>query len=322
MTATASLTDRYVHATVRDLPAERRDDLGRELRSTIADMVEGHLAAGLAPEEAERRALADLGRPAALAANYLDGPQHLIGPRFYGVWRRLLRNLLAWVPLTVASLAMVAQVADADDPTVGSVVVEGLGTAAMTAIQIAFWTTLVFAALERSKEAATLPDWSPDDLPDLPEEASVSLGEAVTGVVFNLALAALLVLQHFRTGVGEDGRTPLLDPELWSFWLPVLVAGCLFSAALEIWRHRSGWTVTTFTATVLATVVTAGPVAWLASEERLLNPAFVETVSMSPGTYDVVTKVVVAGALVVALWEIGEGVWRTFVRPDATGHRC
>ena len=46
MTTTATLTDRYVHAVLRSVPEARREEIGRELRSSIDDMVEARTADG------------------------------------------------------------------------------------------------------------------------------------------------------------------------------------------------------------------------------------------------------------------------------------
>ena len=91
----ASLTDRYVTATVRDLDDDQRAEVERELRTTIEDMIDGRLEAG-APSrpEAERAVLAELGDPVRLAAGYSGRPLYLIGPRVYPQWRRVMTVLL------------------------------------------------------------------------------------------------------------------------------------------------------------------------------------------------------------------------------------
>jgi hypothetical protein len=318
----ATLTQRYVHATVRDLPAGRRDDVARELQSTIEDMVEAHVSTGLEPPEAERAALVALGHPAVLAAGYAGGPQHLIGPRFYGLWWRLTRTLLIWVPLTIACLSALSNAVDTRADSVGSVVGAAVLTALTSAVQIAFWTTAVFALIERFAAADELTEFSPDALPELSEhDGVVSLGDAALGALFNLILAGLIIAQHFRTGVGEHGDIPLLAPELWGFWLPLLVAGCVGSAGLEMWRYRSGWTPATFAATVLAALVTAGPIAWLAQEHRLLNRDFVDAVNFTDRGLEITMGIVLAAAVVIGLYEITEAAWRTFIRrtPPASG---
>src|SRR5690606_24964955 len=127
--------DRYVHAVVRDLPEDQRDDLSRELRSTIGDMVEANLADGTSYDEAERAALVQLGHPTLLASSYAKGPQFLIGPRFFGIWKRLVRNLLMWVPALAATLSVVAELAGGVD-TVGEVVVAALAGAWGAAVQV------------------------------------------------------------------------------------------------------------------------------------------------------------------------------------------
>ena len=91
----ASLTDRYVTATVRDLDDEQRAEVERELRTTIEDMIDGRLQAG-APSrpEAERAVLAELGDPVRLAAGYSGRPLYLIGRGVYPQWRRVMTVLL------------------------------------------------------------------------------------------------------------------------------------------------------------------------------------------------------------------------------------
>lgn len=317
MTATStkpSLTDRYVHAVVRDLPEDQRGDLSRELRSTIGDMVEAGMqdsADGTSYDDAERAALVQLGHPALLASSYAKGPQFLIGPRFFGIWKRLVRNLLLWVPALVAALSVVAELADRVDG-VGQVVVAALAGAWGAAVQVVFWPTLVFAILERTTEGDNVLAWDPDQLPDVAaHQRGITMGEAVTGATWSLIVAALLVLQHDLTWVGPDSRVPLLDPDLWSSWLPFLMVVAVASAALELWKYRAGWTPAVLAATVATSVAFAAPVAWLAQADRLLNPGFVEALEMSQANVDVTNGIVVATAVVIAIWEIADGVHRT-----------
>ena len=81
---TASLTDRYVAATVSGLDEAQRPEVERELHATIEDMVDARLEAGAPTRaDAERAVLVELGDPLRLAAGYSGRPLHLIGPVSY-----------------------------------------------------------------------------------------------------------------------------------------------------------------------------------------------------------------------------------------------
>ena len=63
----------------------------------------------------------------------------------------------------------------------------------------------------------------------------------------------------------------------------------------------------------LAIVVSAAfalPVAWLASQESLFNPAFVDAVGMSDKVLGYVNDGIVAGAVVIVLIEAVDAIWK------------
>ena len=101
MTTTATLTERYISATIRSLTPEVQDDVRAELQASIADAIDAKLEQGETPSAAERAVLSELGDPGILAAGYADRPLHLIGPKYYLVWGRLLKLLLWIVPACV-----------------------------------------------------------------------------------------------------------------------------------------------------------------------------------------------------------------------------
>ena len=78
-----TLSERYITATINELPAEMHDDVRPELQASIADAIAGRIEQGDEHEAAERAVLSDLGDPSILAASYADRPLHLIGPRYY-----------------------------------------------------------------------------------------------------------------------------------------------------------------------------------------------------------------------------------------------
>lgn len=97
---TATLTQRYIAATVHSLPPSSQDDVRAELSASSRTPSRPRSENGGAAEAAERSALNELGDPALLAAGFADRPLHLIGPRYYPTWWRLL-VLLAIVPACV-----------------------------------------------------------------------------------------------------------------------------------------------------------------------------------------------------------------------------
>lgn len=278
---TATLTERYISATIRSLPPETQGDVRAELEASIADAVEARIDQGEDPQEAERAALTALGDPGALAAGYADRPLHLIGPRYYLAWWRLLKLLLMIVP--VCALGGVALGQTIAGAPVGEVISSAVLATGGTILHVCFWTTLVFVILERSGTDAGM-KWDVDQLPEASDDG-VGRNELIASLVFlGLAVGALL-WDRFRGFVVVDGEAlPILDPGLWPWGIGVLflliVAETVF--AIVVYRRR-GWS------TALAVVNTVLAVAFLAWTLTLLltgdlvNPDFLAHIVAAGG---------------------------------------
>jgi hypothetical protein len=184
----STLTDRYVWGVLRAVPAAQRTDLEPEIRALVADALEARLTAGVVPAEAERAAIAELGDPERLAAQYTDKTLYLIGPRYFPDWKRLLRLLLSIVVPIVAVAVMGAGLLAGTGMV--EVVASGLSTAMTVGIMLAFWVTVVFAVMER-KEVPDLDEelaWSPDKLPDVP---ATGTSESLVEIAFSIAALAV-----------------------------------------------------------------------------------------------------------------------------------
>ncbi|MEV4413427.1 permease prefix domain 1-containing protein [Catellatospora sp. NPDC049609] len=273
-----TLTDRYVDTAVRRLPPRQRPDIERELRASIEDAVEARVAAGEDPAEAEHAVLTGLGDPARLAAGYADRPLYLIGPALFVDYTRLLTVLLATVVPIVAAVAAVVRAVDG--AAFGAILGGAIGAAITTAVHIAAWTTLVFAVLERTGSRWTPSDaqpWTPDNLP-APPSRRTRRAELFIESVFTVAFAALLLLSPRlgleRTSGGDP--IPVLDPWLWDTGIVyAFVALVLASLVFTFARHHSRWSPAIGVAGGLVQATPAALLIWLATEDHVLNPAFV-----------------------------------------------
>ena len=100
--------ERYIREVTRHLPRSQREDVARELRSTLEDSLEGRLKDGAGESAAATETLLNFGPPRALAASYRSGPRHLIGPSLYPDFMNALKITLLVVcglQLTVAQLS-------------------------------------------------------------------------------------------------------------------------------------------------------------------------------------------------------------------------
>lgn len=275
----STLTDRYVYATTRAVPEAQRDELTRELRAEIAEMVAAREDAGTARPEAERATLTELGDPERLAASYSDRPLHLIGPAYFLVWKRLLITLLMWVPGILALLTFGGDLIDGED--LAGAVGTAVGTAIEIAVHITLWTTVTFALVERYGTPSDMPEWSVDELPEIPADAHVGLGDTVGTVATAVVTVALLAWQELR-GVIEPSsgaRVPLIDSELWSSWLPVLIAAMAAEAVIAVLAYRRGrWTWPLVGAFSVASLTFTIPTVWLLTTDAFFDPRFVAEV--------------------------------------------
>jgi hypothetical protein len=300
-----ALTDRYVWAVLRAVPAAQRADLDPEVRALVADAIEARNGEpALTADAAERAALTELGDPAALAARYADGPQYLIGPALFPEWKRLLTLLLPIVVPIVSAVVLTANLLS--NAPVGQAITSAIGTGFTVTVQMVFWFTVVFALAERfgGGDALRGNAWSIDDLPELPESGRLGIVDAISTVMANVFVAAGILWVQLLPPIVLDGQAfPLFDPSLWSFWLPyfllVSLAEIVFTIALYL---RGRWTLTYAGINAVLAAAFAIPALWLLQNDLLFNPALVEKVgTATDGTWLEVTGIVIGVTVVVVV---------------------
>jgi hypothetical protein len=224
---TPTLTDRYLFAAAREVAADQRDEFRRELAARIGDAVDAKLTEGMDVERAERAVLTALGRPDALAAAYVDRPLQLVGPAYYLAWKRLLSLLTGIVLPCVAAVYVLAQLIAG---TGGGAIVGGTVLVLLTVtVYLGFWTTAVFAVLDRVGGGRPLAGWTPDQLPLVvePPRRQLLVDSVANFVLIGLAAVAVLVGPHLVPSPDDAGSVPLFTPATWdwlSWYLLVVLA--------------------------------------------------------------------------------------------------
>lgn len=307
---TATLTDRYIDAVVRSIPERQRADVARELEASIADQLDARRDAGESAADAERDVLTALGDPDRLAAGYADRPLHLIGPRYYLDWKRLLVLLLWIVPACAAVGVAIAKLLEG--ASVGGVIGGVISVVLSVIVHVSFWVTLVFFILERTGHETVDPSpWTPDRLPER-RETGARLSDLVASIVFLGLLGAALVGDLFHGWVYLEGRwMSFLNPALWPTGAIVLLALLGVEVVLAVLVFRRGrWTMPLAIANAVLAAVSASVLLWLLNAGLLVNPALVQIGLDSGASADlpqVVAAIVGVTIVGVSLWDAIDG---------------
>jgi hypothetical protein len=308
-----SWTDRYLAAVLRSIPGPKRADVERELRSSIEDGIEERSGAGEDRAAAERAVLEDLGDPAQLAAGYSGRPSYLIGPELFPLYMRVIPRLIA-VAVPIAAIVMVG-LKLAGRLNLDDAILTGISGAITVGIQIAFWGTLAFVALEwagparqaRMELVAATGRWSLERLPKV-STGRISVSEAAGEIVTVLITLGILVFISRLTTTDIAGReVPLLAPSFSLVWLPVLLVLIAIRGVDHVRAYMAGrWTtwLTVYHALIHLTfgllLVTLALTGWI------VNPAFGEAIgwpSIADGHGPVMRTFAVFTALATG-WEI------------------
>lgn len=318
---TGTLTERYIHATTRALPEEQRDDVGNELRASIADRVDSLRAEqpDLSGQEAEYAALAELGDPDTLAADYTGRKLQLIGPVLYPSYTRVLKAVIVTVvPIVVVVVSLIEA---ATGGSAGSIIGQAAWMAFTLFIQIAFWVTLTFAIVERTSTPAQMEEslgveWSPDKLPEVPRGPRGSLADLVAALAWLGFIGVAIIWQHFRSPIGGEGdNPPLLNPELWSNWLPLILVLLVAEMVFEVVKYRIGrWSTRLAGVNTLVGAAFTAPIVYLAATDRLLNPAAVAEIQTGWPGFDpsATNTIIIVSAVLIWAWDSIDGYRRAW----------
>lgn len=291
-----TLTDRYVEATLRRLPPGQRPDLERELRSSIADAIDDRVTAGEEPAAAEGAVLTGLGDPARLAAGYSSTPLHLIGPNLFLDYKRVLTALTVTVVPIVVTVVAVVRGLDGASP--GTMAGGAIGAGITTAVHIAFWVTLLFAALERGGKSRA-PNWTPDTLP-APPSRRMRYTELILESVATVGFSALILVSP-AVGPKADATgtpVPILNPWLWESGVVYLfIALVVASLAVAFAKYHAGWRAPLALSGALVQIAPSILLIWLAANDKVINPAFLAAAAWpAEATAWIAPGLIIAGA--------------------------
>lgn len=282
-----NLIDLYIHEVTRRLPERNREDIALELQSTIADMLPDD------PTEAEvKQVLTQLGNPAVLASNYRDRPMHLIGPKYFDVYINLLKVVLP-IAMIITFIVLIGKiiVTSSGDQTIGAfiamIISQTVWQLISTAMQTAFWITLVFAIIERTDKVAdqipvtmNFKTWTPDDLKQI---TPIPIKKRITKwhVFGSLLWTAIWATVYFNAsnllgiynnrGQGLTFESPIFNQNvLQSYWLLIVliialeIALAIYKALKKQWTNKVAIfnTVTQIVALGILIVIFTNPNLW------------------------------------------------------------
>ena len=89
--------DRYIYQVSRFLTGKNKDDIEKEIRTLIDDMLDTRCQGRDVSKEDVAAVFAELGKPSELAAKYNDSKRYLIGPALFPIYSKVLVVVLGFV---------------------------------------------------------------------------------------------------------------------------------------------------------------------------------------------------------------------------------
>lgn len=280
------LIDSYVYAVTGGLPEDTREDVSRELRANIEDMLPEH------PTESEVcKVLEKLGDPRSLADEYSERKRYLIGPSLYDSYISVLKLVIFIVTIVFACITLLKWAVN--PPANGEFFQMSIGlftdfmlTPIQGMLQGFLWVTVVFAILERTgvnegKIPFVKKKWSPEDLTDIPlsKKRRISRIESVFSIFFTVFFTALAYFQSQLIGLYEKGdngiilATPLFVSERLKYYIPIILIFAIIQLSILIWKFISmKWTPSLAIANAIHNIALSVFVGVILSDNSLFNP--------------------------------------------------
>ncbi|HCR71124.1 MAG TPA: hypothetical protein DIW23_06745 [Anaerolineae bacterium] len=262
------LIERYVSEVGKNLPLIKgREDIEKELRSTLEDMLEerAEKAGRPADEAMEIELLKEYGSPNKVAMTYNPQP-YLIGPRMFPFFLTVLKIVIPIVVIVLLVLTGIQAVTET--PLMGrefiNIIGDGLAGIVSAAITATGYIIVIFAILERVlpdseiDDLKTDEDWNPALLTENDPD-SVKRGDLIAEIAFSFVGLAILNLYPEILGMSffSDGDfffVPMFS-DIFLKFVPWINAIFLIEIVLDIYLLRKAiWTIGTRIVNIILSV--------------------------------------------------------------------
>lgn len=245
-----NLIELYLEEIRRQLPSRNRDDILKEIQSTLMDTIEDRNPnPGAEPDtETVKAVLKEFGSPRKVASQY-GAKDYLVGPRMFPIYLRVLRIVLIVVAAFNAVGLIVAIVSNTGFSTsffeAILEVVGGLFSSLFTAFGV---VTLSFLGIERAipNNMKTIIDekWQPEDLLKEEDQDKVKIFDLAIEITGSLIFITLINFFLDRVGIyyladGHWVSAPILTNAFLRY-VPWITAYNIIDIALDLYLLRLG----------------------------------------------------------------------------------
>ncbi|GGE63138.1 HAAS signaling domain-containing protein [Priestia taiwanensis] len=300
------MINRYIHAVTEKLAPSQQEDIAKELRSLIQDLLDERVLDKEFTTKDVEEVLLELGDPSTLADSYRDAKKSLIGPSLFDSYISVLKIVLI---VTAVSVGVSFIVQSIMEPTT----ILGHFTDSIVSLTVGLplsfgWVTLVFAIMEyygAGKNASTSISWKPSDLPAIPDpKGNIKQTGPIIAIIFYIIVLGLVVSTHFVNLFGihrvNEGAmvVPFLNAETFSSYSLFIVF--LFGIAIvkELFKLAFGkWTLSLVILNTCINAVSFVCILYLITSATFWNPDFMtqltETGIVTVGTegFEKATKI-------------------------------
>ena len=322
-----NIIDRYIYAVTKKLPQKQREDIEKELRSLIDDMINERCSKNTPQDSDIKSILNELGDPSKLAAKYRDDKNYLIGPEHFDTYLLVLKTVIAAVIFGTGLSKTIDLFVN--PPTNVAEGIAELITAIVTGVFQGFtWVTVIFAVNERytylKKSDFVKNEWSVSDLPQIPKkEELLKPVDSIFGIIFAVLFIVLFNFAAQFIGVYqfESGKLisviPIFSQQGLNSFLPLITVLYCVSVLKECiklilgkWTLALGITITLIDLIlmVFCAFIFTNPTVWNSNFVNELNALSITPLDMDIGL-DVIWSGVTKGFIyVIALGFIIDGL--------------
>jgi len=283
-----NLIERYVYDVARRLPEKDREDVKKELRANIYDMLPDG-----ASDDAVKKVLYELGSPASLAEKYRTHPRYLISPAYFDEYVRTLKWVLPLVGVLVMLIGFAVGAFDAAKESAASIpfifsgiISKGVSMGVSAAFQALVWTTIGFVIAEHSGEKKPKlgeHGWRIEDLPEVQNaKAAIPLSEGIAELVLSVLFSVLGIL--YCTGrlpfammfaQGDMVFYNIFSQSFLNMLVPVILVSLTLAIIKSIAKiNDRRWSVFVCASVVIKELVDMAMSLFLLNQPNIISPEF------------------------------------------------